>query len=77
MSMKVSEVIRVMNSWFEPDDDIVINWFEKDDFSNVDGKPVSQDEWEYACYRAEDSEYLLDRDVVDICIRESRENESK
>jgi len=69
--MKVSEVIRVMNSWFEPDDDIVINWFEKDDFSTVDRK------WEYACYRAEDSEYLLDRDVVDICIREARENESK
>ena len=30
--MKVSKAIKYLTEWFEPNDDIMINWLEQDDF---------------------------------------------
>jgi hypothetical protein len=75
--MKVKAAIEALLGWFDPDDDIAIDWFEKDDFSTVDGESISQEEWEDACYMAEDSEYLMDRDVVEIMIREIKRKQKE
>ena len=68
--MKVKAAIETLSKWFDPDDDIVIDWFEKDDFFYVNDQEIDDELWEDACYRAEDSEYLMDRDVVEIMMRE-------
>ena len=75
--MKVKAAIEALTGWFDPDDDIVIDWFEKDDFFYIDDKEIDDEIWEDACYRAEDSEYLMDRDVVEIMLREVKLDESK
>jgi hypothetical protein len=67
--MKVKAAIETLSKWFDPDDDIVIDWFEKDDFFYVNDQEIDDELWEDTCYRAEDSEYLMDRDVVEIIMR--------
>ena len=71
--MKVKAAIEVLSKWFSLDDDIVIDWFEKDDFFYVDDDEINDELWEATCYRAEDSEFLMDRDVVEIMMRELKE----
>ncbi len=68
--MKVKAAIEALLGWFDPDDDIVIDWFEKDDFFYIHDKEIDDKVWEDACYMAESSEYLMDRDVVEIMLRE-------
>ena len=36
----------------------------------MNDQEIDDELWEDACYRAEDSEYLMDRDVVEIMMRE-------
>jgi hypothetical protein len=72
--MKVKAAIEVLSKWFDLDDDIVIDWFEKDDFRDENGQEIDDELWEATCYRAEDSEFLMDRDVVEIMMRELRRN---
>jgi len=71
--MKVKAAIEALSKWFDLDDDIVIDWFEKDDFFYVDKGEIDDELWEATCYRAEDSEFLMDRDVVEIMMRELKE----
>ena len=68
--MKVKAAIEALSKWFDPDDDIVIDWFEKDDFRDENDQEIDDELWEDTCYRAEDSEFLMDRDVVEIMMRE-------
>ena len=71
--MKVKAAIEALSKWFDLDDDIVIDWFEKDDFFYVDKGEIDDELWEATGYRAEDSEFLMDRDVVEIMMRELKE----
>jgi len=41
----------------------------------VDDKEIDDELWADACYLAEDSEYLMDRDVVEIMLREAKTDE--
>ena len=75
--MKVSEVISRMQRWFEPDDIIAIDWFEKDDFYEPNGKPITDEEWEHACYHAEDAGFLIDRDTVEIWLQDARRKQNE
>ena len=71
--MKVKKAIETLSKWFDLDDDIVIDWFEKDDFFYTNDQEIDDELWEATCYRAEDSEFLMDRDVVEIMMRELKE----
>ena len=71
--MKVKAAIETLSKWFDLDDDIVIDWFEKDDFRDENDQEIDDELWEATCYRAEDSEFLMDRDVVEIMMRELKE----
>ena len=74
--MKVSKAIKYLTEWFEPNEDIIINWFEQDDFFYIKDKPVDDRVWKESCDRSDENEYIFDSEMAQIIIEDvMREDE--
>ena len=74
--MQVKDVIKQLQNekWYELDDHIMIGWADFDSL-NGDGK-LTQEVWQEACTRGDDSEYVFDMEMARILVSNA-ENDIK
>ncbi len=65
--MQVKDVIAQLKKYHNLDDHIMIGYCEFDDVQ-IDNEDMTQEEWEVACVRADDSEYLFDMEVARMLV---------
>ena len=67
--MQVKDVIKQLQNenWYKPNDHIMIGYCEFDDVQ-IDKEDMTQEAWEEACVRADDSEYLFDMEMARIIV---------
>tara|TARA_R110002124_G_scaffold133494_1_gene296045 strand:- start:26 stop:262 length:237 start_codon:yes stop_codon:yes gene_type:complete len=66
--MQVKEAIKQLQSkWYKPDDYIMIGWCEFGDIE-IDNKKLTQEVWEEACAKADNSEYLFDMETARVLV---------
>ena len=65
--MQVKYVITQLIKYHNLDDHIMIGYCEFDDVQ-IDKEDMTQEAWEEACVRADDSEYLFDMEMARIIV---------
>ena len=65
--MQVKDVITQLIKYHNLDDHIMIGYCEFDDVQ-IDKEDMTQEAWEEACVRADDSEYLFDMEMARIIV---------
>jgi len=70
--MKVKDAIKQLQNenWYHPNDDIMIGWCEFDDLK-IDREDLTLEEWQEACVKADNSEYLFDMEVARLIVSDT------
>ena len=68
--MQVKDVIAQLKKYNNLDDHIMIGYCEFDDLQ-IDNEDMTQEVWEEACVRADDSEYLFDMEMARIIVSDA------
>lgn len=73
--MRVEQAIRMLSENYQPNDEILIEWWDKKVFDQDGDNPISDDEWAVAVSMVEDwpNEFAMNLiyDQVEMAIREN------
>ena len=71
--MQVSYLIKHLQEEYQPDQEIMIQWFTKEDVEANNGKTIDEDLWNLAVRLFEKYEITQDEFGVDTCLLEAKE----